>query len=124
MSVFYQVFVRNYSQKGTFSAVQKDLPRIKDLGVDYIYLTPIHEIGVLNRKGTYGSPYAIKDYYSISKDLGTLEDFKSFVNTAHEYELKVIMDMVFNHTAPDSVLVDTHPDFYFYKKERSVKRHP
>ena len=66
--IIYQIFVRNYSQEGTFQAVQQDLNRLKELGVDIIYLMPIHEIGIKNRKGTWGSPYAIKDYYSISKD--------------------------------------------------------
>jgi len=60
--MIYQVFVRNYSQEGTFNALSKDLTRIKDLGTDILYLMPIHPIGELNRKGTMGSPYAIKDY--------------------------------------------------------------
>ena len=42
--IIYQIFVRNYSQEGTFQAVQQDLPRLKELGVDIIYLMPIHEI--------------------------------------------------------------------------------
>ena len=80
----YQVFVRNYSKEGTFKEVKKDLPRLKDLGVDIIYLLPIHPIGVEARKGTYGSPYAIKDYFAISPDLGTKEDFISLINKTHE----------------------------------------
>ena len=73
--IIYQIFPRNHSKEGTFKAIEKDLPRIQELGVDVIYLMPIHEIGVINRKGTYGSQYAIKDYFSISKDLGTKERF-------------------------------------------------
>ena len=61
--MIYQVFVRNYSQEGTFKALTRDLQRIKDLGSDILYLMPIHPIGELNRKGIMGSPYAIKDYY-------------------------------------------------------------
>ena len=113
--IIYQIFVRNYSEEGTFQAVQKDLPRLKELGVDIIYLMPIHEIGIKNRKGTWGSPYAIKDYYSISKDLGTKEDFASLINTTHKLGMRIIMDMVFNHTSPDSVVLEQHPEYYFYR---------
>ena len=113
--IIYQIFVRNYSSEGSFMMVEKDLHRLKELGVDIIYLMPIHEIGVKNRKGSWGSPYAIKDYYSISKDLGTKEDFLSLINATHRMGMKIIMDMVFNHTSPDSVLLETHPEFYFYK---------
>ncbi|MCR5184621.1 MAG: alpha-amylase [Bacilli bacterium] len=120
--VIYQIFVRNYSLEGTFNAVERDLVRIHDLGVDIIYLTPIHEIGVLNRKGTYGSPYAIKDYFSISKDLGSKEDFISLVNAIHQKGMRIILDMVFNHTSPDNVLVDTHPEYYFYKNGKRGNR--
>ena len=115
--IIYQIFVRNYSNEGTFAMVEKDLPRLKELGVDIIYLMPIHEIGIKNRKGTCGSPYAIKDYYSISQDLGTLDDFLSLINATHKMGMKIIMDMVFNHTSPDSVLLEKHPEFYYYYKD-------
>ena len=113
----YQVFVRNYSKKGTFKTLEKDLPRIRRLGVDIIYLMPIHMIGNVARKGNYGSPYAIKDYYSISPDLGTLEDFVSLIKAVHRSKMKIVMDMVFNHTSPDSVLTKEHPEFYHYNKK-------
>lgn len=111
--IIYQVFVRNHTQEGTLKALQKDLKRIKDLGVTILYLMPIHEIGIINRKGTYGSPYSIKDYYSISSDLGNLNDFNDLVNGAHSLGLKVMLDMVFNHTSHDSVVLKEHPDFYY-----------
>ena len=113
--IIYQIFVRNYSLEGTFKQVEKDLSRLKDLGVDIIYLMPIHEIGIKNRKGSWGSPYAIRDYYSISPDLGTKEDFLSLINVVHKQGMRIIMDMVFNHTSPDSVLLKQHPEFYFYR---------
>lgn len=120
--IIYQVFVRNYSKEGTFKSLFKDLYRIKSLGTTVLYLLPIHEIGVVNRKGTYGSPYSIKDYFSISKDLGTKEDFVELINETHRLGMKIIMDMVFNHTSHDSVLVDTHPEFYFYKNGKRGNR--
>ena len=66
---------------------------------------PIHPIGVDGRKGSAGSPYAISDYRVLHPDLGTDEDFDDLVSAAHEAGLKVIIDVVFNHTSPDSVLV-------------------
>lgn len=111
----YQIFVRNHSEEGTFRAVKEDLPRLFDLGVDIIYLTPIHPIGEVARKGDLGSPYAIKDYYAINDELGTLEDFKDLLNEAHKLGLKVIIDIVLHHTSPDAILHQTNPEFYFLK---------
>ena len=118
--VIYQIFVRNYSNDGSFKSIENDLQRIKDLGVDIIYLMPINEIGNKNRKGTYGSPYASKDYFSISPDLGTLDDLKNLIKATHEKGMKIIVDMVFNHTAPDSKLFLEHPEFYYRKSDGSV----
>lgn len=120
--VIYQVFVRNHSQEGTFKAVENDLERIKDLGTDILYLMPIHEIGVEARKGTYGSPYSIKDYFSISPDLGNIEDFKKLVEKTHKLGMKIILDMVFNHTSHDSKLYFDHPDYFFYKNGKPGNR--
>lgn len=120
--IIYQIFPRNHTKEGTFKAIEKDLPRIQELGVDIIYLMPIHEIGKVNRKGTFGSPYAIKDYFSISKDLGTKEDFVDLVNTTHKLGMRIIIDMVFNHTSPDNVLVKEHPEFYIYKNGKLGNR--
>lgn len=120
--MIYQVFVRNYSQEGTFNALSKDLTRIKDLGTDILYLMPIHPIGELNRKGTMGSPYAIKDYYGISPDLGTLDDFKALIKHAHDLNLKVMIDIVFHHTAPDHVWVKKQSSFYVYKKGKLANK--
>ena len=71
--VIYQIFTRNYKE-GTFKAIEADLQRIKDLGVDIIYLLPIHPNGEINRKGSIGSPYAVKDYREIDPRQGTMED--------------------------------------------------
>ena len=120
--IIYQIFVRNYSKEGTFKKVEEDLDRIKDLGVDIIYLMPIHEIGVKNRKGTFGSPYAIKDYFSITPDYGSKDDFVSLINKTHEKGMKLIIDMVFNHTSPDNILVKEHPEYYFYKNGKMGNR--
>ena len=113
--VIYSIFVRNYSEEGTFKKVEEDLDRIKNLGVDIIWLMPIHPIGKEKRKGTLGSPYAIRDYRSINPEYGTLEDFESLVDSIHKRGMKCIIDVVYNHTSPDSVLFSEHPE-WFYKK--------
>ncbi|WP_081990232.1 alpha-amylase family glycosyl hydrolase [Psychroserpens sp. Hel_I_66] len=111
-ATIYQINTRQFSEEGTFKAAQKQLPRLKELGVDIIWLMPIHEIGEKNRKRTLGSPYAVKDYYSVNPEFGSLEDLKDFVNAAHEQNMYVIIDWVANHTAWDNVLVEKHPDWY------------
>ncbi len=113
--MMYQIFVRNYSREGTFSAVEKDIPRIKKLGTDIVYLMPIHPLGVKNRKGSLGSPYANMDYRGINPEFGDMDDFKSLVDAIHKNGMKCIIDVVYNHTSPDAVLAKEHPE-WFYKK--------
>ena len=110
--VIYQVFPRNYGPTGTLPDITADLDRIVELGADVLYLMPIHPIGVEGRKGSAGSPYAISDFRVLHPDLGTDEDFDELVAAAHAAGLKVIIDVVFNHTSPDSVLVAEHPEFF------------
>jgi glycosidase len=111
----YQVFVRNYSNEGTFNALTDDLDRIQALGTDILYLLPIHPIGIQGRKGTYGSPYAIRDYTGISEYLGTLDDFKRLVAETHRPGMRLMLDVVYHHTAPDHPWVKEHPEFYHWK---------
>ncbi len=113
--VIYSIYVRNHTEEGTFKAVEKDLERIKNLGTDIIWFMPIHPIGIKNKKGDLGCPYAIRNYREINPEYGTLEDFKSCVNKIHDLGMKCIIDVVYNHTSPDSWLVENHPE-YFYKK--------
>jgi glycosidase len=111
-AAIYQINTRQFTPEGTFRAAAQHLPRLKTLGVDILWLMPIHEIGHINRKGSLGSPYAIKDYYSVNPEFGTLDDLKYFVDAAHQQDLYVILDWVANHTAWDSNLVTEHPEWY------------
>ena len=113
--ILYSVFVRNYSEEGTFEGVRKDLDRIKSLGTDIIWLMPIHPLGVKARKGSLGSPYAISDYRAVNPEFGTMDDFKRLVDDIHTHGMKCIIDVVYNHTSPDSWLSKNHPE-WFYKK--------
>ena len=111
--MIYQVYVRNYSQEGTFKALEADLDRIKALGTDVVYLLPVHPIGEKNRKGSLGSPYSIRDYGAINPELGTVQDFQDLIDAVHQKGMKVMMDIVYNHTSYDSVLLEKHPEFFY-----------
>lgn len=112
--VIYSIYVRNYSEEGTFLEVEKDLDRIKGLGVDIIWFLPIYPIGQEKRKGILGSPYAIADYRKVNPELGTMDDFKHLVEGIRTRGMRVMLDIVYNHTSPDSWLAKNHPE-YFYK---------
>lgn len=121
--VMYSIYVRNYSEEGNFKAVERDLDRIIGLGVDIIWFLPIHPLGEKAKKGELGSPYANRNYRSINPELGTMEDFKSVVNAIHEKGMKCIIDVVYNHTSPDSWLVENHPEYFFRKPDGSMGNH-
>ena len=101
-SVVYELNIRQATVEGTFAAAEKYLPELKEMGVDIVWLMPISPIGVLDRKGSLGSYYSIIDYKAINPEFGTMEDFDSFLNTAHDLGLKVIIDWVANHTSRDA----------------------
>ena len=111
-AVLYQINIRHFTEEGTFKAAQQQLPRLKELGVDILWLMPIHPIGKENRKGTLGSPYSVQDYYAVNPEFGTEEEFRAFVDAAHRQGFKVILDLVANHTAWDNRLRSEHPDWY------------
>ena len=108
----YQINTRQFTPEGTLRAAEAQIPRLKALGVTILWLMPIHPIGQKNRKGTLGSPYAVQDYLKVNPDLGTLNDLKHFVATAHQQGMYLILDWVANHTAWDNVLVTLHPEWY------------
>jgi len=107
----YQVFVRNWSAEGTFDAALPALDAASRLGFDIVCLTPVHPVGKASRKGRLGSPYAIADYRAVDPGLGGEAGFRRFVDTAHGKGLRLIIDVVYNHTSPDSVLVRDHPEW-------------
>lgn len=119
--MIYQVFPRQHSETKDFQGVINDLPRIKALGTDIIYLLPIHTIGKKDRKGTVGSPYSIYDYYSVNPEYGTLEDLKKLVREAHKLDMLVMIDIVINHTSRDSVLTQEHPEWFYRSADGKFK---
>jgi cyclomaltodextrinase / maltogenic alpha-amylase / neopullulanase len=109
--VVYEIFVRAFSPQGNFQGVTSRLDDLRQLGVNILWFMPIHPIGEKERKGTLGSPYSVRDYYGLNPDYGTAGDFKQLVQEAHQRGMKVIIDVVANHTAWDSVMMK-QPEFY------------
>jgi len=107
----YEIFPRDFSKAGNLNGVTAQLDELHTLGVNILWTMPIHPIGEKFRKGEFGSPYSIKDYYAVDPNYGTVNDYKRLVLEAHRRGMKVIMDLVANHTAWDSVMMN-HPDFY------------
>jgi cyclomaltodextrinase / maltogenic alpha-amylase / neopullulanase len=108
----YEVNIRQYTKEGTFKAFENHLPRLKEMGIDILWLMPIHPIGLEKRKGTMGSYYAVKDYYGINPEFGTKEDFKNLIAKIHSLGMHVIIDWVGNHSSWDNTLSKEHPDWY------------
>ncbi|MGT2829685.1 alpha-amylase family glycosyl hydrolase [Streptococcus hillyeri] len=118
-AVIYSLYVRNFSEEGTFEAVIPELDRIKALGTDIIWFLPFYPNGEVARKGSAGSPYAIKDYRAVDDHFGTLEDFENLVAEIHARGMKVMIDIVYNHTSPDSILAQEHPEWFYHKPDGS-----
>jgi alpha-amylase len=127
-AIIYEANIRQYSKEGTFNAFTADIPKLKKLGIKIIWLMPIHEVGMKNRKAFgdkaieqvpeadrskyYGSHYSVKDYRSVSPNYGTKADFDKLVNTAHQNGMYVILDWVANHTAWDHEWVTKKNKYY------------
>lgn len=118
--VIYSIYVRAHTPEGTFNAIHADLDRIRSLGTDIIWFMPIHPIGVRGKKGSLGCPYANRDYRTVNPEYGTLEDFRRLVDAIHEKGMKCIIDVVYNHTSPDSTLVSQHPEFFYRKADGNM----
>src|SRR6266542_5198783 len=117
--IVYQIFPRAFSATGDFNGITAQRDRLKELGVNILWLMPIHPIGQEKKKGTIGSPYAVRDYYAINPDYGTKEDLKALISAVHRRQMKVIIDVVANHTSWDSVMMN-HPEFYEHDKTGKI----
>ena len=111
--VIYSVYVRAHTEEGTFLSIIPDLDRIRALGADWIWFLPIHPIGEKGKKGSLGCPYANRDYRTTNPVYGSMEEFRFLCDEIHRRGMKVMIDVVYNHTSPDAVLLGEHPDFYY-----------
>ncbi|MHC4263545.1 MAG: alpha-amylase family glycosyl hydrolase [Planctomycetota bacterium] len=109
-ATLYEVNVRQFSAEGDFAGVTRQLPRLADLGVDVLWLMPIHPIGEERRKGSLGSYYAATDHRAVNPEYGSEEDFRQLVAEAHAAGMRVVLDWVANHTAWDHVWTESHPE--------------
>lgn len=123
-ATIYEVNIRQFTPEGNFKAFEAHLPRLKALGVDILWLMPIHPIGEKNRKGTKGSYYSVKDYYAVNPEFGTLDEFKALVNKIHSLGMYVIIDWVANHSSWDNALVSEHPEWYTKSTEGTFQPTP
>ncbi|UCE20243.1 MAG: DUF3459 domain-containing protein [Gemmatimonadota bacterium] len=121
-TIVYEVFVRAFSPEGTFQKVTERLPELKELGVETVWLMPIYPIGTVGRKGTLGSPYAVRDYRAINPEFGRGTDLRQLVITAHELGMKVILDWVANHSANDHIEMGRHPDWFVRDRKGNFTR--
>lgn len=108
----YEVNIRQYSDEGTFNAFAKELPRLKDMGVEVLWFMPIHPIGIISRKGKFGSYYSIRDFKTTNPEFGTPDEFKNLIAHAHQLGMRVIMDWVANHASWDNVWTADHPEYF------------
>ncbi len=115
--IIYSIFVRDHTEEGTFLSVIGDLDRIRALGTDIIWFLPIHPIGIKEKKGSLGCPYANRDYRSTNPAYGSMEDFRKLAEEIHARGMKVMIDVVYNHTSPDALLLQEHPEFYYRDAE-------
>ena len=116
-AVIYEANLRQGTPTRDLKGLQRRLPALRDMGVDVVWLMPIHPISQAERKGKLGSYYAVQDYKKVNPEFGTMEDLKEFVRTAHTLGMKVILDEVCNHTGADNVWVKEHPEYYALDKE-------
>ena len=116
-ATIYELNIRQFSQEGTFKAIEKQLPRLKKMGINIIWLMPVQPIGVVNRKGSLGSYYSVKDYLKVNPEFGTDADFRSLVKAIHAQGMYVILDWVANHSSWDNMLATQHPEWYTKSRE-------
>jgi alpha-amylase len=114
-SVIYEVNIRQYTPEGTINAFSDHIPRLKEMGVDILWLMPIYPISTTKKKGTLGSYYAVTDYRAVNPAFGTKQDVINLIQKVHSYGMKIIFDWVPNHTGWDHRWLKDHP--HFYKKD-------
>lgn len=108
-TIIYECNERLFANAKAFQTIQNYLPVLQEMGVEVLWLMPIHPRGKVN---SVGSPYCVRDFCAIESNFGTKDDLLALVNDAHARGMRVILDWVANHTAWDHAWVDLHPDWY------------
>ncbi len=118
-AVIYEIFPRSFSAAGNLNGITAKLDDLQKLGVNVLWLMPINPVGQLQKKGTDGSPYAVRDFYAVNPEYGTKDDLHRLIDGAHQRHMRVIIDIVANHTSFDSVMM-AHPKFYKHDAQGKV----
>jgi len=118
--VLYEANIRQYSNEGTFNAFAADLPKLKKMGVKFLWLMPINPISTNRSKGPLGSYYAVSDFTRVNPEFGTLDDFKNLVKKAHHLGIYVLIDWVPGHTGWDHHWIEEHDDYYLKNSKGEI----
>lgn len=118
--VLYEANIRQYSKEGSFNALTADLPKLKKMGVRFLWLMPINPISTKRSKGPLGSYYAVSNYTKVNPEFGTLEDFKLLVKKAHHHGIYVLLDWVPGHTGWDHHWIKEHDDYYLKNRRGEI----
>ena len=108
----YEVNLRQYTEAGSFKAFEAHIPRLKEMGVEVLWLMPVTPISEKGRKGSLGSYYACSSYTKLNAEFGSEQDFISLIQLAHKHEMKVIIDWVANHTGREHEWMEPHPNWF------------
>jgi starch synthase (maltosyl-transferring) len=137
-SAWYEMFPRSAAsdpgRPGTLKDVESRLPYVVSMGFDVLYLPPIHPVGACFRKGKnnaeqaetgdVGSPWGIGSedggHKAVHPDLGTLDDFRQLVASAHDRGIEIALDIAFQ-CSPDHPYVDEHPDWFRQRPDGSIQ---
>ncbi len=116
-AIIYELYVRNFSERGDFNGVIDQLPRLQEMGINTLWLMPIHPIGQKGRKGNLGSPYSVQDYFAVNPEYGDEQDFRRLVEQAHAAGIRLLLDLVINHSANDHVLMTLKPQWWRWNQQ-------
>lgn len=122
-SAVYQINPRTFCAEGTIAAVTRELPKLAELGFGVMYLCPVFEEDDSDDRAYWSerqkksethnpkNPYRIKNYYAIDPEYGTMDDLRDFVRESHRLGMRVLLDLVYLHIAPNADILKIHPDF-------------
>jgi glycosidase len=117
-AVVYQLSVPAFG--GDFDGVRGKLGYLAELGVNTLWLMPLHPIGVTGRQGSRGDPYAVRDFLAIDPALGDEQALRALVDAAHARGMRVIMDWTLNRSSVDNPLTQTHPEWFTRRADGTI----
>lgn len=117
-ATIYEIWLDAFSKEGNLRGAIPRLQHVADLGASIVYLGPIAK----RSSDPQASPYSIADYNDIDPEAGTVQDLRDFVAAAHNLHLRVMLDIVYYHTAPDNILMKKDQDFFVKSQDGKIVR--